>query len=226
MKMAFVKNPPKNERELIDNYQQIAGLTFFQLAEQLGLDFPALPSQRKGWVGQAIELALGTTASNHSLPDFHHLGIELKTLPLGSNGKPTESTFITTIPLLTIHQQNWSASQCFAKLKRVLWLPVEGDTEIPFVHRRIGLGFLWSPTLQQTQILEADWTYLTNMICMGQLEEIDARHGEYLQIRPKAANAKSLSYSFDSTGKKIKTLPRGFYLRSSFTAEILTSALI
>lgn len=201
--------------------QQIAGLSFSQLAEKLHLFIPPDPTQRKGWAGQAIELALGTTASNHALPDFHHLGIELKTLPVGVHGKPSESTFITSIPLLTIHQQSWPESQCFAKLRRVLWLPVEGATDIPFLQRRVGQGFLWSPTSEQTQILESDWNYLTNMISLGRLDEISARHGEYLQIRPKAANAKSLSYAFDRAGKKTQTLPRGFYLRSSFTAEIL-----
>ncbi|MGC1183416.1 MAG: DNA mismatch repair protein MutH, partial [Legionella sp.] len=39
----------------------------------------------------------------------------------------------------------------------------------------------------------------------------------------KAANGKSLCYGFDSEGNKVKTLPRGFYLRSSFTAKILSS---
>ena len=32
-----------------------------------------------------------------------------------------------------------------------------------------------------------------DMIVLGQVERITARHGEYLQIRPKAANAKALT---------------------------------
>ena len=53
------------------------------------------------------------------------------------------------------------------------------------------------------------------------LAEIDASMGEYLQVRPKAANGKSLCYGFDEVGNKILTLPRGFYLRSSFTMTVL-----
>jgi DNA mismatch repair protein MutH len=125
--------------------------------------------------------------------------------------------------LLTIHQQKWETSQCFAKLQRVLWIPIEGDTAIPFEQRRIGCGFLWSPERSEERILAADWNYFALQISTGQLETIDATQGEYIQIRPKAANGKSLCYAYDSEGTKVQTLPRGFYLRSIFTNKILES---
>ncbi|AWN74342.1 DNA mismatch repair endonuclease MutH [Legionella anisa] len=217
--------PPKTEAELLERCTRIAGLSFAQLGLSLGLFIPVHPNQRKGWVGQAIELALGTDAQNKSLPDFQDLGVELKTLPLNKLGKPAESTFITSIPLLTIHQQQWKTSQCYAKLKRILWIPVEGDTEIPYPQRRVGEGFLWSPDEVQGDILEEDWNYLSFQISSGHLETLDAQSGEYLQVRPKAANGKSLCYGYDIHGNKIKTLPRGFYLRSSFTAKILSCSI-
>lgn len=222
--ISLLKNrpPPKTEAELLERCTSIAGLSFAQLGLILGLLIPAYPNQRKGWVGQAIELALGTDAQNKSLPDFQDLGIELKTLPLNKSGKPAESTFITSIPLLTIHQQQWKSSQCYAKLKRILWVPIEGDTDIPYPQRRVGQGFLWSPDEAQECILEEDWNYLSFQISTGHLETLDAQSGEYLQVRPKAASGKSLCYGYDIHGNKIKTLPRGFYLRSRFTAKILS----
>ncbi len=213
-------NPPKNEKELLERSHEIAGLSFAQLGLGLGLSMPVDPNQRKGWLGQALELSLGANAFNQSVPDFQQLGIELKTLPIAKTGKPAESTFITSIPLLTIHQQEWKTSTCYAKLRRILWIPIEGDTDIPYTQRRIGHGFLWSPSAPQEAVLESDWNYLTLQISTGHLEELDATSGEYLQVRPKAANGKSLCYGYDSQGDKVKTLPRGFYLRSLFTAEI------
>ena len=177
--------------------------------------------QRKGWTGQAIEKALGTTAGNRAGPDFCALGVELKTLPINHLGKPAESTFVTSIPLLTIHQEHWHSSQCYAKLKRVLWLPIEGEHDIPFQHRRIGPAVLWSPSSEEETILSNDWMELSFMISSGKLAEIDASMGDYLQVRPKAANGKSLCYGVDEQGNKVLTLPRGFYLRSRFTATIL-----
>ncbi|MGL5742349.1 MAG: DNA mismatch repair endonuclease MutH [Legionella sp.] len=219
---SMLKNsPPKNESGLLERCLGIMGLSFAQLSLNLGLLIPENPNERKGWVGQAIELALGADAQNKASPDFEDLSIELKTVPISQSGKPTESTFITSIPLLTIHQQQWKSSQCYAKLKRVLWVPIEGDTNIPYPHRRIGQGFIWSPDALQACILESDWNYLTLQISTGYLETLDARAGDYLQVRPKAANGKSLCYGFDSNGNKIKTLPRGFYLRSSFTEQLL-----
>lgn len=211
----------KTEDELLAGCDSIAGLSFVQLADRLNISIPEDPQRRKGWLGMAIELALGATAGNKALPDFTQLGIELKTLPLNNKGRPAESTFVTSIPLLTINQETWESSQCFAKLKRMLWLPVEGERSIPFEQRRVGQGFIWSPSPEDEAILAQDWQDLTTMIVTGRLEELDARYGDYLQVRPKAANAKSLCYGYDRKGSKVLTLPRGFYLRASFTQKIL-----
>lgn len=220
------KKTAQTEAELLERCHDIEGLTLAQLAYHLGLLIPVNPLQRKGFSGQLIELALGTTAGNHSLPDFHELGVELKTIPINHLGKPAESTFITSIPLLTVHQQSWDSSQCYHKLKRVLWVPVEGDRAISFESRRIGSAKLWSPSEADKHILKQDWLDLTLMIGTGKLSSIDASMGDYLQVRPKAANAKSLCYGFDEEGNQIQTLPRGFYLRSSFTARIFASDYI
>jgi DNA mismatch repair protein MutH len=181
---------------------------------------PKQPSRRKGWAGQAIELALGTTAGTKALPDFNHLGIELKSIPFNEAGRPSESTFVTSIPLLSVHHQTWLESTCYHKLRRVLWMPIEGAKQIPFEQRRLGQAILWSPSVEEEAILARDWLDLTTMIGTGKLEEIDASMGDYLQVRPKAAHGRSLCYGYDSEGNKVLTLPRGFYLRSKFTETI------
>ena len=114
--------------------------------------------------------------------------------PMGVNSKPLESTFVTSINLLTIHKEQWETSQCFSKLRRVLWVPVEGDNTIPFQHRRVGCAFLWSASAEDEAVLKRDWCELSFMLGGGQLAEVDARMGLYLQVRPKAANARSLCY--------------------------------
>ena len=212
--------PCVSEAELLARCRAIEGFSFAQLASALGLLVPEHPLQRKGWLGQAVERALGATAGNASAPDFSELGVELKTLPLNSLGKPAESTFVTHIPLLNIHEQTWETSQCLAKLKRVLWLPIEGDKRINFAHRRVGRAVLWSPSPEDYAVLSADWQHLSSMVSLGHLEEITASMGDYLQIRPKAAHGQSLCYGFDAEGNKVLTLPRGFYLRASFTNTI------
>lgn len=217
--------PPTSEAQLLERCQAIEGLSLAQLASRLQISIPEHAAQRKGWVGQAIECVLGANAGSRAAPDFLSLSIELKTLPINHLGKPAESTFVTTIPLLTIHQQTWPTSTCFTKLKRVLWMPIEGDVRIPFAHRRIGLGWLWSPNANEQAVLAEDWSELSWMIGSGRLAEIHANMGEYLQVRPKGAHAKSLCYGFDELGNKILTLPRGFYLRSRFTERLFNQSL-
>lgn len=212
---------PENEGVLLERCQAIEGLSLAQLAQRLKVSIPTDPVARKGWTGMLIERALGAMAGSLPIPDFYTLDIELKTLPLNASGRPAESTFVTSIPLLTLQQETWKTSACYAKLKRVLWIPVEGCSQIPIQHRRIGRGVLWSPSEADEAILEQDWQLLSFMIGSGQLGLIDARMGTYLQVRPKASHARALCYGLDEYGNKILTMPRGFYLRSSFTSNVL-----
>jgi hypothetical protein len=62
-----------------------------------------------------------------------------------------------------------------------------------------------------------------DMIVLGQVERITARHGEVLQLRPKAANSKALTEAIGAQGEPILTLPRGFYLKKNFTGAPCTS---
>lgn len=216
------KAPPINEDELLCRCTKLEGINFTQLSRLIQKPIPTDVLKRKGWAGMAIELILGANAGTQSLPDFSHLGVELKTIPFNAFGKPAESTFITSIPLLTVHQQTWLSSQCYNKLKRILWIPVEGAADIPFEQRRIGQAYLWSPSAEQEMVLKQDWLDLTTMIGTGCLEEINSSLGQYLQVRPKAANARALCYGFSSDGSRILTLPRGFYLRTKFTKTLFS----
>lgn len=213
--------PPKSEQALLQRVESLAGKTFQQIAKETGIALPADPKRAKGWVGEIAEIYLGATAASLSEPDFQLIGVELKTLPLGKNGLPKESTYVCTVALTELPGQQWEDSPVKRKLSRVLWLPVEADNSITFLHRRFGSGFLWSPDRQEEQILKNDWRELMEMVSMGRLDEVSASHGDYLQIRPKAANARTLGKSFDDEGRVMETLPRGFYLRTAFTKKIL-----
>jgi DNA mismatch repair protein MutH len=56
---------------------------------------------------------------------------------------------------------------------------------------------------------------------MGEPEKVNARQGKYLQIRPKAANARALSKTTIESGESGVSLPRGFYLRPVFTEMLI-----
>lgn len=218
---ANLPTPPQSEEELLTRARSLAGLTFSQLAIKYNQTIPKDTRHAKGWIGQLLETALGATASSLAEPDFQLLGIELKTLPLTAAGKPKESTYVCTVPLTNLHEQNWESTWLRNKLHRVLWLPIEADKNIPLTERQIGSAILWSPTISETEQLRQDWEELMELVCLGKLDQISSHMGHVLQIRPKGANAKSLTTTLDEEGNTIQTLPRGFYLRPEFTLRIL-----
>lgn len=217
--------PPKTRQELLKRANQIAGQTFFQLAKQADIEIPDDLTREKGWVGQLLEWHLGAEAGSKPKPDFEHLGIELKSIPIGYNGKPLETTFICVAPLTGVQGLTWEASHVKHKLAQVLWIPVEGEREIPLAERRVGLPLLWSPDNEEKQQLQQDWEELMEFIVLGKVEEITAKHGEVMQLRPKAANSKVVTEAYSASGQPFKTLPRGFYLRTQFTGNILKKHL-
>ncbi len=55
------------------------------------------------------------------------------------------------------------------KLKRVLWIPVEGERSIPLAKRRVGSSLLWSPNEEEDRQLREDWEELMDMIVLWSL---------------------------------------------------------
>lgn len=213
--------PPRSESELLFRARALSGITLGELASSLEMPIPRTLKHHKGVVGDLIEAALGATASSLPKPDFLSLGIELKTIPLSSRGSPRESTHVCTVPMKQSFPALWQTSTVRAKLKRVLWMPVDASHEKTLPERRLGCAFLWSPSLEDEAILRTDWEELMELITFGQFERISARLGRHLQIRPKAANGRSLVASHNADGAPTEALPLGFYLRQSFTARIL-----
>jgi len=213
--------PPRSEAELLTRADAIAGRTLGDVAAEHGPPVPATTRRGKGWTGTVIEHALGANAGSLSEPDFRLISVELKTIPIGVNHRPLESTYVCTVPLAGGAGPGWRDSNVRRKLARVLWVPFEGDRAIPLPARRIGSALLWSPSPAEETALESDWETLMDRVVLGRVEEISAREGECLQIRPKAANAASRRRAIGASGAWETTLPRGFYLRARFTAGIL-----
>ncbi|MBM7074121.1 DNA mismatch repair endonuclease MutH [Shewanella sp. 202IG2-18] len=219
-----MKSAPKSINELLSRATDIAGLTLAHVAELNHAPVPKDLKRDKGWVGQLIEAELGATAGSKAEQDFQEIGVELKTIPINQNGKPIETTFVTFCSLMPPFTASFEDSVVFKKIQRVLWVPIEGDRDIPVRDRRIGTPFLWQPDQNEFLLLKQDWEEIIELISLGKVETITARYGEVMQLRPKAANSKALTETIDEFGKIIQVNPRGFYLKTSFTSRILAKA--
>jgi len=213
--------PPKSQDELLQRCQLMAGKTLGQLAKELEMIVPENLQRHKGWVGMLLEAYLGADAGNKAEPDFVDLGIEMKTLPINAQGQPKESTYVCTVSLQQSGELEWQDSWVRRKLSHVLWVPIEAEADIPLAERFVGNPWLWRPTQQQNDILMRDWNELMDRIVLGEQSEITAKEGEFLQIRPKAANSKVLATGISATGANEKINPKGFYLRTTFTRQLL-----
>lgn len=216
---------PQNLEQLLSQAQSIAGLTFGELADELHIPVPLDLKRDKGWVGMLLERALGATAGSKAEQDFSHLGVELKTLPINAEGYPLETTFVSLAPLVQNSGVKWENSHVRHKLSCVLWMPIEGSRHIPLRERHIGTPILWKPSAEQERQLKQDWEELMDLIVLGKLEQITARIGEVMQLRPKGANSRAVTKGIGKNGEIIDTLPLGFYLRKEFTAQILKAFL-
>lgn len=216
---------PHTLTQLLERAQSIAGLTFGELADTLGMPVPPDLKRDKGWVGMLLETALGATAGSKAEQDFAHLGVELKTLPINEQGFPLETTFVSLAPLTQNSGVQWENSHVRHKLSCVLWIPIEGSRHIALRDRHIGAPILWQPSPEQERQLKRDWEELMEYITLGRLNEITARIGEMMQLRPKGANSKAITKGIGKNGEMINTLPLGFYLRKEFTVGILRDFL-
>ncbi len=212
---------PESESELLRRARSFAGRSIGDVARTFELEVPSSLVRAKGFVGRLVETALGAEASTRPLPDFEELGVEVKTIPIDRRGLPLESTYVSRVSLAPSRDLVWNTSSLKAKLTRVLWVPVEGERTKRISARRFGTALLWSPSPDEEELLRADYEELVQLIALGFVDSITAHRGKILQIRPKAATSAARAPGVDDEGGKRLTLPRGFYLRSKFTASIL-----
>ena len=214
--------PPRDEHVLLERAYALSGLTLEDIARRYGQTPPPDLRRHKGWVGQLLEMALGARAGSRAEPDFPHLGVELKTLPVDPQGKPYESTFVCTAPAGGL-ASCWEESWLRRKLACVLWVPIVGRG--PPGARIVGGAICWRPDVRETQLLRTDWEALRAILVGGRLDEISGRRGAVLQLRPKGANAADTSWVLDADANWVQEQQRAFYLRPRFTHELLTRAL-
>lgn len=213
--------PPRTEHELFARAEALSGETLVEVARRHHVAVPSDPRRSKGWGGRLLEIALGATASSRAEPDFPHLGVEMKSVPVDVRGRPAESTYVCTAPLDPGALGTWATSWVRHKLARVLWVPLVPQGE----DRVIGCPVLWSPSPEEEAQLRADWEEIAAKVALGELWALDGRVGQVLQVRPKGADGSETVWAMDDDGDWVRDTPRGFYLRPAFTGVIFARQL-
>ncbi|MGN0902649.1 MAG: DNA mismatch repair protein MutH [Succinivibrio sp.] len=221
IKNQSVVKSPESFEELIENLNLITGKSVTELASMANAAVPISPLHGKGFTGELIESLLGASANNLPIPDFPNLGLELKTLPVDNDLVPLESTFFCHAPLTNIRKLTFENSALFHKVQRILFVLINANREDDFSKRFIKGYFFYAPDHNEMATIKNDFDELYEMIRVGNVDKINARFGKIMQLRPKAANGKALTDCVGPDGSMIKTRPRGFYMRRSFTKELV-----
>jgi len=234
---------PHDAAELVGRALALQGASIDELARALGVRVHGAAVSTKGKVGELLERALGARGGSAATWDFPELAIELKTIPVDERGVPSESTFVCAVSLLDAERAEWETSWVRAKLSRVLWVPVitsatgearqrpepgergKREQSAERGERRVGLARLWSPSAEQEAVLLGDFEEILGRIAASGIEDISARVGRWLQLRPKAAHGRVRTRAPGGDEGDVATVPRGFYLRSRFTGAILQDPL-
>ncbi len=212
---------PPDVDALLALARSLAGSTVGDIATALSVEPPRSAASGKGWTGELLERALGASAGNDAQPDFPELGVELKTVPLRGEGTPAESTWVTRVPLDPVTARlPFEASAVGAKLDHVLWVPIEARRE-QWLQRRIGVARLWRPDDEERAILRRDYEDLMALVLAGRVDEIDARLGDALQVRPTGRDRSERARVVGADGHLTWTGARGFYLRARFVRRVL-----
>lgn len=213
-------SPPADRDELLARARALAGRTLGEIAAEVGAPL-AGGLRAKGKIGGALERALGASAGSADVPDFPALGVELKTIPVDLLERPRESTFVCALSLADADRQEWATSRVRRKLASVLWVPILAAPGVRTEDRRVLAPLLWRPSAAQEEVLAGDFADIMGLVGAGRVEQLDARLGRWLQARPKAAHGRVRTRAYAREGEPIEALPRGFYLRATFTGAIL-----
>jgi len=210
-------SPPRDIEELSLRARALEGRSLASLLPGGAHGFSARLAREKGALGQLIESVLGASAGSRACPDFHELGIELKTIPVDAQGKPRESTFVCYLSLADADRIEFDGSPVWKKLSHVLWVPIIGEGD----ERVIGSPLFWQPSVAQREVLRADFDDIVGLVATGRIEDLTARVGRWLQARPKAAHSRVRTRAYGPDDEPMEALPRGFYLRARFTQALL-----
>jgi DNA mismatch repair protein MutH len=214
------RTPPPSVSALLARAKALSGLSLGEIAMALQANIEGGALRTKGKFGALLECALGASETTGKQCDFPELGIELKSIPVTHEGAPIESTYVCTLHLASASELTWPSSWVKQKLSKVLWLPVRSDTET-WEQRVVMPAVYWQPSDTEQAMLRADFEECVGLVTTGNIEALTAHVGTALQVRPKARDGSKTASVQTPDGDWTATVPKGFYLRSSFTKKIL-----
>lgn len=185
--------------------------------------------KRKGGLGELIEERFfHYRCNNDSRPDFDKAGVELKVSPykMNKNGSiaAKERLIITMIDYFSVVEEEFEKSHLWRKAQLILLIYYLYQQEIENrLDYKIGYAKLFSPPVQDIQIIKNDFQVIVNKIKEGRAHELSEGDTLYLGAAPKAATSKDRrKQPFSDEPAK----PRAFAFKNSYMTYVLNNYII
>ena len=220
MKYKLSYNAPKTESELISRSDLLTGNKLIEIYKFFGMFFQKKHKSSDGYLGKIMEMYLGASAGNLPIPDFPDLGIELKILPLNRSMLPKKNIKICSTSFFPFKKNTlWEKSILRSKLKKILWIPFQSDTSIPFNKRKIYQPFIFK-LKKYEKVIKQDYENIMEFIFLGKVYKYSSSLGKYLILGNVSSNKKLTSF-FNLDGHLVKSNYIGFYLNKAFIKKMM-----
>lgn len=209
-----------SEKELLDIAQRIKGKTISHILNDKKIYLG------KGAIGNIIEKeCFGIQTNNDARPDFYHLGIELKVLPLKKNPKGElnvkERTKICSINYEKIIHEKWQDSHAKSKLNKILFIFYFHDSN-DIIFSKIIDYHLFELKNKEEPLIQADWLRTQKRVEEGFAHELS--ESENLILAASRSGEGGLPYERWPKQPNVKfqerARQRAFSLKPSYTNTI------
>jgi DNA mismatch repair protein MutH len=188
------------EQRLMDSMRPLVGKTLGEVGTLLRIDL----SGGKDRAARIVRRVLGSIDLTSEIREFLQAGSQIKTLSLsGGDGRAFESVSFPAADLERLVIDSWEDSQLRQDLSRVLFVPTyRSERRASPTERTLGQPFFWTPTEEQWEVIEREWTDYKQQVADGRaryepVESTGRRRSllkhesetKIIHMRPHGANA-------------------------------------
>lgn len=209
--------PLSYEERVVARLNNFVGLPLGDIADALGMPIGA----GKATGARIVRRALGLRPTG-PIREFERFGVEVKTTPISPSGKPWESMSFPAFRYRELADEDWEDSDLLSRLNRLFIIPLVRDEEdTPFAEHRLGRPFFWSPTADELEEIEREWTLFRDEIRIGHADDLPKpKTTKYIHVRTKGRN------SLDKDDAPVVGLvpKKAFWLNASYVSLIVTQS--
>ena len=150
--------------------------------------------------------------------EFERFGIEVKTVPVTTNGRVLESMSFPAFIHEELVFETWEDSDLLGRLNRILVMPVVRSERRAVGQMRLGRPFFWAPPPSDLVEIGREWKRFRGLIEGGHADRLPtASETRFIHVRPKARDATDR----DLAPGAFSVIKKAFWLNQSYLERIL-----